>query len=74
MESLEEFITVNWARISNNAGSLTVQNLWLRLKLTTDKYTNGQKKGYTVYMSNYSIPKLNTQFFLHISNVRRIKT
>ena len=27
-------------------------------------YTNGQKKGYTVYMSNYSIVKIKHLIFL----------
>ena len=38
-------------------------------------YTNGQKKGCTVYMSNYSIDKLkHIMHILHNANVGCIKT
>ena len=37
-------------------------------------YTNGQKKGYAVYISNYSIVNLNTPFVWNKSNAGCIKT
>ena len=65
------FYIINLSLISSNISYSPVYANFVsqfyakrRVQTMSVKYTNGQKKGYTVYMSNYSIVNLKHSMFL----------